>query len=137
MRCLAAWQEFRNEVPSDAWIRTLVRNKAADYVRRRRTERARLAGIREERASFGAASTSITETERSETTLALCAALACLGAAHREVLVLFYFARQTLLQIAKSLGIDHAAARRRLVRARIRLAAELCGRIPLENTSFV
>ncbi|MCP3138135.1 RNA polymerase sigma factor [Pyxidicoccus xibeiensis] len=65
---------------------------------------------------------------RRETQLALQKSLCALGAEHRQVLLMHYFDDMSELEISQQLGIEYAAARKRVQRARDKLEIDFLQR---------
>jgi RNA polymerase sigma factor (sigma-70 family) len=132
---VAAWRglpRLRNPGSFWPWLRQLTRNRARQHLR----DSARHARLHDPRVGEEVLMTAIDPGDRPDQRLisqeehaAVLGALSELPDDARELVVLFYREGQSLRQVADLLGIDEAAAKKRLQRARDRVRASVLERL--------
>jgi RNA polymerase sigma factor (sigma-70 family) len=132
---IAAWRSLprlRNPASFWPWLRQLTRNRARQHLR----DRARYVRVHDPRAGDELLSAAIDPTDQADEDLisqeenaAVQAALSELPDETRELVVLYYREGQSLRHVARLLGIDEPAAKKRLQRARDRVRASVLERL--------
>lgn len=130
---LAAWQQLRRLRSPDSflpWLRQITRNLARDHLRAQRRSRAPEGDVEALLAQVADPHPEPAEhaAEREQQAVAA-AVIDSLPEDSREVLLLYYREGQSSRQVAALLGLQDAAVRKRLSRARERVREELLQRL--------
>jgi len=121
---LAAWSRrasFRGEASVCTWLTRIALNKARNHVRWARLCRRRGMWRTEAAPEPTGGDSAISAAEHREGADAVHRALAAMGHADREILVLHYLEQRSVVEVADLLGLKRAATDTRLHRARARL----------------
>ena len=121
LKAFTSLDALREPKKFGGWISVIARNAAQTLMKKQSRESAVTA------AAAPTAETESPDPSRGELHSVLREALDNLDQSTREILMLQYFAGKNARQIADALGITHAAARKRLQRARETLSRDLLG----------
>ena len=126
---LDVWRQagsFSGSGSAEGWIRHIVRNKAVDWLRRRRERPSALeAGTELAEVESDLIETPAAAAERRSDAEALRRSLARLSPEHREAVWLCYFEERSLAEIAEIAGCPENTVKTRLFHARKLLRHEL------------
>ncbi len=125
VRLVAHASELADDTCLGAWLFTVARNLFASWCRHRAVDESRISDLAPSWPFAKAGETPFEAAARTETERRLEAALGRLSPRDREVLLLVAVEDLTPSEAAAVLGLESAALRKRLQRARERLAAEL------------
>ena len=125
LRLVARARDLRSDTSLAAWLFTVARNLHASWCRHRALHDERISELVPSWPAPARGETPFEATARSETEWCLETALARLALRDREVILLVAVEGLTPSEAAGALGLAPEALRKRLQRARERLAAEL------------
>ncbi len=125
LRLVLRAQDLRSDSSLAAWLFTVARNLHATWCRRRTLHDNMMSGLAPYWPAPRRGETPFEATARSETLRRLEAALARLALPDREVILLVAVEELTPFEAACALGLAPEALRKRLQRARERLAVEM------------
>lgn len=126
---LSVWRDLgglRNPASFVPWLRSLARHRALDVARGgNRRGRSKLTGDAALEAAVDPRPTAQDALLEGESARAVALGLDALPAAAREVVILFYREEQSIEQVARLLGLNETAVKKRLSRARATLREDL------------
>jgi len=125
LRFVARARDLSADTCLAAWLYTVARNQHASWCRNRALHEERISDLTPSWPALAPGETPFEAASRTETERRLERALACLTLRDREVLLLVAVEDLTPSEAASSLGLTPEALRKRLQRARERLAIEM------------
>jgi RNA polymerase sigma factor (sigma-70 family) len=130
LRLVGRAAELRDDTCLGAWLFTVARNLFLSWCRHRALDDARLTELTPSWPAPASGETPFESAARSQTERRLEAALARLSTSDRELLLLVAVEGVTPAEAASTLGLEKETLRKRLQRARERLACEMDAEAP-------